>query len=86
MDNSCNEKLNFNSILFLGDSKKGSKEKETKGSKKGEVVEEVVQSESPESRSPLFDAIKKGDQWLLPGNSALVFLGLSCECGCDGMV
>ncbi len=68
-------------FVLGGDSKKASREKETKSSKKGaEVTEEPVQSDPPlESRSPLLEAKKNGDQWLLPGNSALVFLGLSCE-------
>ncbi len=70
------------SFFVGGDSKKASREKESsKGSKRGvEVIEEHVQSDlPPESRSPLLDAKKNGDQWILPGNSALVFLGLSCE-------
>ena len=63
-----------------GDSKKGGRGKDSKGSKKGaEPPDESPQPEVTEARSPLLDAKKIGDQWYLPGNTNLVYLTLACE-------
>ena len=63
------------------DSKKGGgRDKASKDTKKGvEVPEESTQPESTDLKSPLLEAKKTGDQWYLPGNSSLTYLGLACK-------